>query len=131
MTAPARDELGLELTLPGRVRRGARLPLTLCLVNRTPRPLDLYLRGRSITFDVEVARPGGDVVWRRLEDEIIPAIVRLRTLAPGERVEVGTIWDQRRRDGRLVAPGEYTARAVLLLEGPPLQTPTVRFEIKR
>jgi hypothetical protein len=105
------------------------LPFTLRVRNQTERTLDLYLRGRTVTFDVIVARAGGDVVWRRLEDEIIPAIVHLRVLKPGERIEVAVTWDQRTRGGGSVAPGEYTARALLLVEGDPLETAPVRFEI--
>lgn len=128
MTIPA-DSLQLELAVPVRVRAGASIPFTLRLRNRTERPLDVYLRGRTATFDVVVTRVGGDVVWRRLEDEIIPAIVHLRVLKPGEHVELVAAWDQRTRDGSSLAPGQYSARALLLVEGDPLEAPPARFEI--
>jgi hypothetical protein len=79
---------------------------------RAPRELlcrDVYLRGRAITIDVEVTRADGAVVWRRLEGEMIPAIVHLRTLAPGERLEVETTWDQRATGGKAVEPGDCVA----------------------
>ena len=123
------DSLGLELTLPGRVRAGEPMPIKLHVQNLTQRTLDLYLRGRTITFDVVVARPAGEVVWQRLEDEIIPAILHLRTLAPSERIELEVVWDQRTRQGEPLEPGEYVARGQLLVEGEPLETPPVPFRI--
>lgn len=125
----APESLSLELVLPPRVRAGEPVPITLRVRNKTERTLDLYLRGRTTTFDVIVARPDGDVVWQRLEDEIIPAIVHLRPLAPAEQFELETVWDQRTRDERRVEPGGYTARGLLLVEGDALETPLAPFRI--
>jgi hypothetical protein len=91
MTRPMPDSLGLELRLPARVRVGETVTIAFFAQNQTQRVLDLYLRGRSPTFDVVIARPTGEVLWQRLEDEIIPAIVNLRTLAPDERLELRVI----------------------------------------
>lgn len=129
VTEPAPDSLGLDLGLPPRVRVGEPVTFVLRLENRTPRALDLYLRGRTTTFDVVVARPSGKVAWQRLEDEIIPAILHLRTLAPSERIELEVVWDQRTRQGEPLEPGEYVARGQLLVEGEPLETPPVPFRI--
>ncbi|CAN5856985.1 hypothetical protein BH24GEM1_BH24GEM1_00540 [soil metagenome] len=126
-TAP--DSLELELVLPGRLQTGQPVSIMLQVRNRTTRALDLYLRGRVPTFDVVIARRGGDVVWRRLEDEIVPAILQLRTLGPSERLELETVWDQRTTLGKPAEPGEYTARGLLLVEGDPLETPAVPFRI--
>jgi len=125
----AAESLSLELVLPAQVPAGAPVTITLRGRNGTQRPLDLYLRGRTTTFDVVVAEPGGEVVWRRLEGEIIPTIVQLRTLAPGEQFELEAAWDQRTREGSLLEPGEYTARGLLLVEGEPLETPLASFRI--
>jgi hypothetical protein len=122
-TVTPAESLHLTLVAPAEARAGERVPFTLRLENRGTRPLDLYLRGRSLTFDVEVANPAGTVVWRRLEGEVIPAIVHLRTLAAGERLEVATAWDQTFNDGRPVPPGRYTVRALLLTEGTARVTP--------
>jgi hypothetical protein len=103
--------------------------ITLRVQNLTGHAIALYLRGRTATFDVIVARPDGVIVWRRLEDEIIPAIVSVRALAPEEQLELKAVWDQRTKHGKRVAPGEYTARGLLLVEGNPLETPSVRFLI--
>jgi hypothetical protein len=123
------DPLRLELILPSRVRAGEPVPLRLRAQNVTGRPLDVYLRGRTITFDVIVARTSGDVVWRRLEGEIIPAIIQLRALAPGERIEVEAVWDQRTNDRKKVDSGEYVATGLLLVEGEPLRAPPKPFTI--
>lgn len=123
MTVAGPDSLRLELLLEPRARAGEPVRLRLRAQNVTQHALDLYLRGRTITFDVVIARAAGGVVWRRLEGEIIPAIVHLRPLAPGERLEVETVWDQRTNDGRPVEPGEYVAEGSLLVEGEPLRTP--------
>ncbi|MBI4421499.1 MAG: hypothetical protein HY560_11800 [Gemmatimonadetes bacterium] len=123
------DSLQLELVVPRRVPADSPAPFTLRVRNQTERPIDLYLRGRTATFDVIVTRVGGDVVWQRLKDEIIPAIVHLRALAPGEQLELTTTWDRRTGDGRPVPPGAYMARALLLIEGGALETPPVPLEI--
>ena len=118
----ASDSLALELVLPRQIRRGESVPITLQVQNRSRRTLDLYLRGRTPTVDVVVARQSGEVVWRRLEKEIIPAILHLRPLAPGECLDIGTVWDQRTSQGVKVEAGEYLARGVLLVEGDQLET---------
>lgn len=124
MTDIGREFLGLELLVPERLVRGApATTITLRIHNRTQRHLDLTLRGRAITFDVEIARATGPVVWRLLEDEIVPAIALLRTLDPEERIELRAQWDQRTNEGRLIEPGDYAARGLLLVEGGSLETP--------
>jgi Intracellular proteinase inhibitor len=123
VTAAGTQALRLELVLPAQVRAGERIAIRLRAQNVTDHAVDLYLRGRTITFDVEIARPGGAVVWHRLEGEIIPAIVQLRVLAAGETLEVATSWDQRTAEGKQVDPGDYVAQGLLLVEGEPLRTP--------
>ena len=129
VTEPASDSLRLELLLPRSVRAGEPVSISLRVENRTRHAIDLYLRGRTATFDVIVSRPDGVVVWQRLEDEIIPAIVGLRALAPGERLELATVWDQQTKQRKPVGAGEYTARGLLLVEAKPLETPPVPFVI--
>lgn len=126
-TAP--DSVSLELVLPRSIKAGRLVPIRLRVQNRTREPVDLYLRGRTPTFDVVVARKGGEVVWRRLENEIVPAILQLRTLGPAERLELEAVWDQRTSSGRPAEPGEYTARGLLLTEGEPMEAPAEGFRI--
>lgn len=129
MTTPAPDSLDLQLLLPDQVPLGQAVPIGLRVRNRTERSLDLYLRGRATTFDVVVTGSDGETVWRRLEREIIPAIIHLRTLGPGEQFEVEAVWDQRNGAGRQVPRGEYTAQGFLLVEGDPLPSPSVALRI--
>ena len=105
--------------------------ISLTVENDTPRTIDLYLRGRTPTFDVIVTRADGAIVWQRLEDEIIPAIVSLRTLGSAERLEMATVWDQRTGRGSAAEIGKYTARGILLLEGESQETKSVPFRIER
>lgn len=129
VTGIAGDSLELSLAGPAEVSEGDRVHFTFQARNTASRPLGLYLLGRTPTLDVEVSRPTGDVVWRRLEGEIIPAILQVRTLAPGERIAVEAAWDQRTRAGAPVPPGEYLARARLLVEEGSLSAPPVPFRI--
>jgi len=116
VTAPAADSLRLWLEVPERVGAGTVVPIRLRIENVSGRVLDLYLRGRSLTFDVVVTRAGGSLVWRRLEGEIIPAIVRIEVLGPGQRLEAHAQWDQRTSTGELAGPGAYTLTGQLLTD---------------
>jgi Intracellular proteinase inhibitor len=125
------DSLRLTLHLPAEVAPGAQVPITLRAENVAGRPLDLYLRGRTAAFDVTVESAAGDTLWRRLEGEVIPAIVQMRTLAPGERLELRATWDQRRRSGVPAGPGDYTVRGALLTDVPePLRPPPAPLRIR-
>ncbi|MFL5581506.1 MAG: BsuPI-related putative proteinase inhibitor [Gemmatimonadaceae bacterium] len=131
MTTPSRaDSLRLTLDVPREVAPGAAVPMTLRIESVAPRPLDLYLRGRDVTFDVVVTDAGGREVWRRLEGEVVQAIALLRPIRPGETIERRAVWDGRTREGGPAPPGEYTVRALLLTEAPePLATPAVPMRI--
>lgn len=129
VTGSAGDSLELSLAGPAEVSEGDRVHFTFQARNTASRPLGLYLLGRTPTLDVEVFRPTGDLVWRRLEGEVIPAILQVRTLAPGERIAVEADWDQRTRAGTPAGPGEYVARARLVLEGDSLSAPPMPFRI--
>lgn len=124
------DSLHLWLELPNRVRAGEPVPIALRVKNVTDRPLELHLTGRTIAFDLIVALEDGTVVWRRLEGEVIPAILRLETLGPGETLTLEETWDQRSNAGETVGPGTYTVRGELLTEGEPLVAPSVSLRIE-
>jgi hypothetical protein len=130
VTAARPESLRLELLLPSRVSAGAPVPIRLRAQNVARDPLDVYLRGSTITWDVVIERAAGEVVWRRLEGEILPAILQVRALAPGELVEVQTVWDQRTKLGEAVGPGEYVLHGLLLVESEPLRTPPASLEIR-
>lgn len=115
--------LSLRLILPDTTRHAQPISMTLRVENTSDRPVDLYLTGRPVAFDLIVTDARDDVVWRRLEDAVIPAILQVRTLAPGETLELEDSWDQRSNAGELVPPGDYSVRGELLAEEAPLATP--------
>jgi hypothetical protein len=130
VSAPAQDPLRLRLDAPSEVRAGATVPLTLRVENTGDRPLDLYLRGRTIAFDVIVSRADGTVAWRRLEGEVIPAIIQVKTLAPREALELRGEWNQRTNGGQRVGPGLYSLRGALLTDAPtPLETAAAELRV--
>jgi hypothetical protein len=129
MTAASRDSLRLTLELPAEAAGGEEIPITFRVANVSGAPLDLYLQGREITFDVIVADAAGDTVWNRLHERIVPAILRLETLAADASLELTHTWDQRSNDGTRVAPGNYRVHAALLTETRPLVTDTARLRI--
>ncbi len=94
-------------------------------------PLELTLRGRTITFDIVVKDASGRVVWRKLDGAAIPAIARLLTLAPGAQLALRTRWDQRDRAGTTIAAGAYTVHGALLTDADaPLETESVPFTVR-
>jgi hypothetical protein len=125
------DSLRLSLVVPAEVALAAAVPVRFTVENVSGRQLELYLRGRTIAFDIVVTGPAGDTVWRRLEDEVIPAILRLEPLGPGEALELSDSWDQRDNAGRPVSAGDYRVRGELLTEGPPLRTAGAALRIVR
>ena len=100
----------------------------LILLNDSDSAMDLHLRGREPTMEVVVSDEHGDTVWRRLDGEMIPAVLQLRSLAPGEQLDVSADWDLR-ADGTLVGPGVYMVRASLVAEDEMLEASPVRLII--
>lgn len=122
------DSMRVEIVVAREIPAGKPVPITLRIVNTGSRPLELHLQGRTITFDL-VVRRGEIVVWRRLENATVPAILQLRTLAPGEVLELKDTWDGKDRDGRAVAPGEYVVSGEVPTDGPPLRAGPVPLRI--
>jgi hypothetical protein len=114
------DSLRLELGLPEKVKAGQEVIMTLRVENTAKRTLELYLTGEPPAFDLIVTDEGGEVIWRRLEGEVVTMVLRLEALAPGEALTFSHPWDQRDDDGVPVPPGAYTVRGELLTEGDPL-----------
>jgi hypothetical protein len=87
------------------------------------KPLELHLTGRPIAFDVTITRADGSVVWRRLEGQTIPAILRIELLPAGGVMELAGTWDQRTNAGEPTGPGIYRVQGTLLTDAPaPLET---------
>jgi hypothetical protein len=110
--------LRFAIDVPPEVRVGETVPIILRLENVGARSLDLYLRGRTIAFDVSVRRGDGHAVWQRLAGAIIPAIIQYKALDPGEVLELRTEWDQRTDDGTAVDSGLYTVQGYLPTDAP-------------
>lgn len=131
MSAVVPASLRLSIDVPAEVHVGEPVPITLRLENVGARPLDLYLRGRTIAFDVLVTRDDGRAAWRRLTGEIVPAIVQHVPLKGGEVLELRTEWDQRGNDGKPVGPGLYSAQGFLPTDAlDPLATDPVQLHIR-
>jgi Intracellular proteinase inhibitor len=130
MAAPPAESLRLEIDVAPQARAGEPVPITLRARNAGPKPLELQLRGRTVTFDITIARARGAIVWRRLEGQTVPAILQVWELAPGESLEVRHEWDQRSNDGVPVGPGLYEVHGSLLMAGPrPLESPAAPLRI--
>jgi hypothetical protein len=126
------DSLRLDIQVPAVAAAGEAVPVRLRLKNEGAEPAVVYLRGRKIAFDVVVTRAGGDTVWQRLEKALIPAILQVRRLAPGEELVLDDRWDQRDRAGEAVAPGDYRVSGALLTDRPePMVTGSVPLHISR
>jgi hypothetical protein len=129
-TTVSSDSLAIALEAPAALAGGRSAIITIRLTNPTDRTLDLSLRGREIAFDLIVSREDGTVVWRRLEGEVVPAILRLEQLAPGGELALEAIWDGRDQRGRTLLPGNYALRGEVLTDAAPLATPQRRFRIE-
>jgi hypothetical protein len=119
------DSVRFTVNAPHTARVGHAVPITLRVTNTSNRGVDLYLMGRTVTFDIIVARSDGQVVWRRLEHESSQQILQIKMLAPGETFELKDVWKQ------TADPGEYTVQGVLPTDREPLKTPPVRLRITR
>lgn len=107
----------VSLVVPDTVARGAKVPIMIRVTNTTSAPLDLYLRGRDIAFDITITGSTGVELWRRLEGETVLAIIQIKTLGPGETLELGHEWDQRSNSGRTAVAGVYKLRGSVLTDG--------------
>ena len=129
-TPPTVPGIRLTLRIPERVRAGIVVPIIMLVENTSAKPLELYVRGREMTCDFVVRAPGGDIVWRRLEGEVIPAILRLEVLLPAQPIAFRDSWDQVGYSGDLVAPGVYSVTgAVLTDESSTLESAAITLRI--
>ena len=124
------DSVRIELVVPSEVAVGQAVPIALRVRNTQNRPIDLYLQGRPVAFDLIIEESGGEVVWRRLEGAAVSAILGVRTLAPGEVFELKETWKQTTQDGRRATPGAYRVTALVLTDGEPLRAGPVPLRIE-
>jgi hypothetical protein len=119
----AADSMRFEIVLPDSVRVGEPVPVTLRLTNTGREPLTVYLQGRPIAFDLTVRRLDGTIVWRRLEGEVVSAILAVRQLEPGASLEFEEVWRQVSNAGEAVPPGDYRVTGAVPTDAPePLET---------
>ena len=129
MTAQSFDSFRLDLEVPVEARVGSAVRITLRVENLGDQPIDLYLRGRTIAFDVIVRRDSGEIVWRRLENAIIPAVLRIETLPPHGMLELHADWGLETTTGASVTPGTYAVQGVLVTEDAELRTVPVSLHV--
>lgn len=97
--------------------------MVLRLRNRSRLPVEAHFLGRTIVFDIVVAREDGTIVWRRLEKGAGPSILQVRTLKPGETMEWRDTWLPKE-------PGHYRVQGILPSDAPePLRTPWVGVDV--
>ena len=113
-----RDSVAFRVHAPTSVHVGEPVPIELVLTNRTEHRLTLYLLGRPLAFDITVRREDGTVVWRRLEGQVVSAILAVRELAPAESLTFEAVWDGRQADGRPAPPGHYHIAGNLRTDAP-------------
>ena len=124
------DSMRVEIMVPRNVGAGQPVPVTLRISNGGDRPIDLYLQGRPIAFDLTVQR-GSEVVWRRLEGATVSAILQIRTLAPGEVFDLKETWKQTNAAGGRVDPGDYTVSGSVPTDREPLTAGPTPLRISR
>ncbi|MGH7519169.1 MAG: BsuPI-related putative proteinase inhibitor [Gemmatimonadales bacterium] len=130
LAAMPADSPTVELDVPREVRVGEPVPMTLRVTNTADRPLTLRLRGRPIAFDLVVRRDDSTIVWRKLEGAMIAMVLQLRTLAPGETLELEDVWRQQDAEGTRVSPGDYIVTGALLTDSStPLESPPAALRI--
>ena len=128
----AQEGAVVTLEMPETVNVGTPVPIRIRVRNESSSPLDLYLRGREPTFDIAIADSSGDAVWRRLEGEVTQAVLQLKTLAPGEVMELSHTWDQKSQRGQQVPLGRYVVKGSLVTDGQStLESPPATLEITR
>jgi hypothetical protein len=126
------DSLRFTLIVPDAVRTGQPVSITLHLTNATTHPVEVHFLGRVIAFDIVVAGADQRVVWRRLAHAVVPGILQVRTLKPGETLKLSEVWRQEDNDGKPVVPGTYSVWGVLPSDDPePRRTAPVKLRITR
>jgi hypothetical protein len=123
------DSMRVELVVPPKVAVGQPVAMTLRIRNTQDQPITLYLQGRPVAFDLVVERSDGEVIWRRLEGAAVTAILGVRTLTPGEILELKQRWDQRTQAGRRVRPGRYSVTGAVLTDAEPIRAGPVPLRI--
>lgn len=131
-TAPGPgDPLRLDLVVPAQVRAGDSVLVILRLVNPSDRPVPAYFLGREITFDIVVTGEDGRTVWRRLAGAVVPSILQVKTLGPGETLELQDTWRLQDAAGKPVPPGVYLIHGEIPRDDPhPRRSAVARVRVR-
>lgn len=124
------DSVRISVSAPASASHGDSIEITAAAENISGQTMTLYLRGREATFDIEVSDSRGRVVWRRLADELVPAMLRVETLSPGARIAATFRWDLRAQTGELLAADSYQISAHLLLETGRSSSTPIAFRVR-
>jgi len=124
--ATSDDTLKLELSVPGDVPSGAPVEVRLEITNISDRAVDLHLTGREIAFDIMVKDAADRTVWRRLSGVATQSILQLKTLMPGESLELSDTWKHRFPP----PPGQYAVTAEIPTDAAPLRFGPVSLRIR-
>ena len=126
------ESLRITLEVPATVRAGDVVPTVIRITNVAERPVTLSLVGREIAFDIAISQEGGKVIWRRLAHAAVQGILQLKTLQPGETLELRGEWNQHSDAGGAVAAGVYSVQGEVPTEIPqrPLRTPVKQIRIR-
>jgi hypothetical protein len=128
---PQQDSLAFRVEPLPATAAGRPVPISLTLTNRAMHPMTVAMQGRPPAFDITVARRDGQVVWRRLAGQVVPAILAVRTLAPAETLTFTATWNGRAADGSPPAPGRYIVTGSLPSDPPEvLTTPPEPLELR-
>lgn len=118
------DSIRVELLAPANARAGDAVPIMIVVQNIKAQPIDLALGGREIAFDIVVSHQDA-VVWQRLFGKVVPAILQLKTLQPGESFQLKDVWQAD------VEPGTYEIVGHVMTDGDPLDTRPATISIGR
>jgi hypothetical protein len=116
--SPTQSQLRLSLEAPARARNGEPVPLVFTVTNAGGTPLTLHLLGRAPSADFRILDSRGRLIWSRLRGQTLLGALQLFALDAGRILSFQESWNQRTDAGRLVAPGEYLIRGVLLTDHP-------------
>ena len=110
---------------------GETVQMKLKLRNVSDDPITFYLGGTP-PHDFVVSTPEGEQVWHWMCAKFTLSIMNIKTLEPGEEVELTGEWEQVDNRGEPVPPGTYLVRGVGNMEPPEkLVTPPHELEIVR
>jgi len=114
------ENLFVELIVPDTVAYGADLPLVIEITNTGSETLDLEIGageeyGYAGAFDFWIAPGESKILWHWNCGKAYPAILGLKSLAPGEKIAMQGTWEQIDYNSEPVAPGNYLVNGIAKL----------------